>query len=188
MLTLGSGISAAQSTAPLAIFSLFPHCQHTSPDYLSLTLPGLSHVLKPHYLEPCSGAWKEDGGSRGAELYPPLMVAAQKSHPQNHSAMFLHFNLKPHSYFFPSPVSEKLQLLNSGFYIHVRFSNECFRSGFIDMRPYKPVSWNQATAVAAHRANCAPVWSVLLHIALLLKIYWSGHRREGSEGCCWYTA
>lgn len=29
------------------------------------------------------------------------------------------------------------------------------RSGFIDMRSYKPVSWNQATTVAAHRANCA---------------------------------
>lgn len=134
-----------------------------SPDYLSLALLGLFQILKSHYFEPCSRAWKEDGGSRGAELYPPLMVAARKSHLQSHSPVFLHFNLKPRSYFFPSPVSEKLQLLNSGFYVHVRFLNGCLRSGFIDMRSSKPASWNQATIVAAHRANCAPVWSVLLH-------------------------
>lgn len=53
------------------------------------------------------------------------------------------FYSKPSQLFFPSPVSEKLQLLNSGFYVRVKSPNECLRSGFIDMRSYKPVSWNQ---------------------------------------------
>lgn len=33
--------------------------------------------------------------------------------------------------------------------------------------------------VAAHRTNHAPVWSVLLHIVLLLMIHWSSHREGG---------
>lgn len=61
-------------------------------------------------------------------------------------------------------------------------SSACLRSGFLEMRSYKPVSWNQATFVAPQRANCAPIWSALLHIALLLTVCWSNHRKEGSEG------
>lgn len=50
------------------------------------------------------------------------------------------------------------------------------------MRSYKAISWNQATSVAPHRANCVPMWSMLLHIELLLMVCWSSHRRDGSEG------
>lgn len=57
----------------------------------------------------------------------------------------------------------------------------CLRSGFIEMRSYKPVSWNQVTFVAPHRANCAPICSALLHIAVLLMVCRSNCKREGSE-------
>lgn len=125
-------------------FSFFPHCQHTSPDYLSLALPGL-FIIKSHDCEPCLGAWKEGGVSRGAKPHigPSKGSAAQKLHLQNHSQTFLDFHLKS-----PSPSLESYSFLTLDF-MSMRGSEwmngAWLRSGFIEMRSYKPVSWNQAT-------------------------------------------
>lgn len=53
----------------------------------------------------------------------------------------------------------------------------CLRSGFIEMQ-VEP----SYICRTPNRANCAPVWSVLLHVVLLLMACRSNHRSGGRDG------